>query len=126
MRPAEVSKGPSFILSIAEVNECRILTDRFCPMNGRYVGGLGLSDHLIDGRKIQAVAIVINYIRLSPALDVRFSDRDSDEVETLKLIAIQYGGPKSIRFDQGPEFISKDFDVTAYQHDVVLDFSKPD
>lgn len=84
-----------------------------------------LSDQLFDGRKIRVLSIVDNFTRLSPALDVRFSYRGSDVVETLERIAAQYGRPKRIRVDQGPEFISKDLDLWAYQHDVVLDFSRP-
>lgn len=84
-----------------------------------------LSDQLFDGRKIRVLSIVDNFTRLSPALDVRFSYRGSDVVETLEQIAGQHGRPKRIRVDQGPEFISKDLDLWAYQHDVVLDFSRP-
>jgi putative transposase len=33
--------------------------------------------------------------------------------------------PKSIRVDQGSEFISRDLDLWAYQRGVILDFSRP-
>ena len=36
-----------------------------------------------------------------------------------------FGYPKSIRADNGPEFISRDLDLWAYQNDVILDFSRP-
>ena len=84
-----------------------------------------LSDQLFDGRKIRVLSIVDNYTRLSPALDVRFSYRGGDVVDTLERMAGQYGRSKRVRVDQGPEFISKDLDLWAYQHDVVLDFSRP-
>jgi putative transposase len=84
-----------------------------------------LSDQLFDGRKIRVLSIVDNFTRVSPALDVRTSYRGADVVETLDRIAAEYGRPKRIRLDNGPEFISKDLDVWAYQHDVVLDFSRP-
>jgi putative transposase len=35
------------------------------------------------------------------------------------------GYPKSIRVDQGSEFISRDLDLWAYQRAVILDFSRP-
>ena len=35
------------------------------------------------------------------------------------------GYPKTIRVDQGSEFISRDLDLWAYQKDVELDFSRP-
>ena len=84
-----------------------------------------LSDQLFDGHKVRVLSIVDNFSRLSPALDVRFSYRGSDVVDTLERIAAEYGRPKRVRVDNGPEFISKDLDLWAYQHDVVLDFSRP-
>ena len=33
--------------------------------------------------------------------------------------------PKTIRVDQGSEFISRDLDLWAYQKGVILDFSRP-
>ena len=33
--------------------------------------------------------------------------------------------PKMIRCDNGPEFVSRDLDLWAYQRDVTLDFSRP-
>ena len=35
------------------------------------------------------------------------------------------GYPKTIRVDQGSEFISRDLDLWAYANDVTLDFSRP-
>lgn len=35
------------------------------------------------------------------------------------------GYPKTIRVDQGSEFVSCDMDLWAYQRGVVLDFSRP-
>ena len=84
-----------------------------------------LSDQLFDGHKIRVLSIVDNFTRVSPALDVRTSYRGADVVETLDRIAATYGRPQRIRLDNGPEFISKDLDLWAYQHDVVLDFSRP-
>jgi putative transposase len=84
-----------------------------------------LSDQLFDGRKIRILSIIDNFSRISPALDVRMSYRGCDVVDTLERIAAEYGRPKRIRVDQGPEFISKDLDLWAYQHDVTLDFSRP-
>ena len=71
------------------------------------------------------LSIVDTFTRVSPVLDVRTSDRGYDVVETLDRIAVAHGRSKRIRLYNGPEFISEDLDLWAYQHDVVLDFSRP-
>ena len=44
---------------------------------------------------------------------------------TLERICKTIGYPKTIRVDQGSEFVSRDLDICAYQKGVVLDFSRP-
>jgi len=46
-------------------------------------------------------------------------------VQTLERVCRKIGYPKSIRVDNGSEFISRDLDLWAYQKDVILDFSRP-
>ncbi len=58
-------------------------------------------------------------------LDPRFSDRGEDIVARLGRVCDRIGYPKSIRLDQGSEFISRDMDLWAYRHGVPLDFSRP-
>ena len=36
-----------------------------------------------------------------------------------------HGYPKTLRIDNGPEFISKNLDLWAYAHKMTLDFSRP-
>ncbi len=84
-----------------------------------------LSDQLFGGRKIRVLSIVDNFTRISPALDVLHSYKGSDVVDTLERMAADYDHPRRVRVDNGPEFISKDLDLWAYQHDVMLDFSRP-
>ena len=61
----------------------------------------------------------------SPAIDVRARYTGADVVSTLKRVCSQYGVPKTIRVDNGPEFISRDLDLWAYTNGVILDFSRP-
>lgn len=84
-----------------------------------------MTTQLLDRREIQVLSIIENYAHLSPALNLRFSYRRTDVVDTLESISIQYGAPKRIRVHQGLDFISKYFDLWADQHDFVLDFSRP-
>lgn len=82
-------------------------------------------DQLATGRKIRILTVVDTYSRFSPAVDPRFSYRGEDVVRALERICREVGYPRSIRVDQGSEFISRDLDLWAYQKDVILDFSRP-
>lgn len=83
-----------------------------------------LSDQLFDGTKIRVLTIVDTFSKLSPAIDVRPRYTGADVVATLERVTRDHGFPRSIRVDQGPEFISKDLDLWAYMNGVVLDFSR--
>ena len=84
-----------------------------------------LSDQLFNGRKIRILTIVDAFSRLSPAIDVRPSYRGPDVVDTLERVTGIHGTPKTIRLDNGPEFISKALDLWAWLNGVTLDFSRP-
>ena len=84
-----------------------------------------VSDQIFDGRRIRILTIVDAFSRLSPAVDVRMRYRGSDVVDTLDRVTRQYDMPKTIRVDNGPEFISKDLGLWAYMNGVTLDFSRP-
>jgi len=68
---------------------------------------------------------VDTFTRFSPAIEPRFSFRAADVVEVLERVGLQHGFPKTIRVDQGTEFVSRDLDLWAYQRGVTLDFSRP-
>jgi len=84
-----------------------------------------MSDQLFDGRRIHILTIVDAFTRLSPAIDARHTYRGADVVGTLERVTAVYGTPKTIRVDNGPEFISKDLDLWAWMNGVTLDFSRP-
>jgi len=82
-----------------------------------------LHDQLATGRKIRVLTVVDTFSRFSPVLDARFTYRAEDVVQTLDRATIGY--PKTIRVDQGTEFVSRDLDIWAYMRGVTLDFSRP-
>lgn len=82
-------------------------------------------DQLFDGRKIRVLTIIDTFTRLTPVIDVRQSYKGLDVVATLERAIHEAGLPKTIRVDNGPEFISKDLDLWAFVRGVTLDFSRP-
>ncbi len=82
-------------------------------------------DQLVTGEKLRILTVVDTWSRFSPATDPRRSYRGEDVVRTLEQICRSTGYPKTIRVDQGSEFISRDLDLWAYQKGVTLDFSRP-
>jgi putative transposase len=82
-------------------------------------------DQLSTGRKLRVLTIVDTFSRFSPAVDPRFSYRAEDVVATLDRVCAVIGFPKTIRVDQGSEFISRDLDLWAYANGVTLEFSRP-
>ena len=82
-------------------------------------------DNLATGHKLRILTVIDTYTRFVPIIDPRLSYKGQDVVQTLEAACRKHGYPKSIRVDNGPEFISKDLDLWAYQNDVTLDFSRP-
>jgi putative transposase len=82
-------------------------------------------DQLAMGKKVRVLTVVDIFSKFSPVVDPRFSYRAEDVVATLEQVCGKIGYPKTIRVDQGSEFVSRDLDLWAYAHDVTLDFSRP-
>ena len=59
------------------------------------------------------------------AIHVSQRIRGIEVVEVLEKVVLEHGKPKTIRVDNGPEFISKDVDLWAYWNKVKLDVSRP-
>jgi len=82
-------------------------------------------DQLATGRKLRVLTVVDTFSRFVPVIDPKFSYRGEDVVATLDHVCRQIGYPKTIRVDNGSEFISRDTDLWAYRRGVILDFSRP-
>ena len=67
-------------------------------------------DQLATGKKLRILTVVDTFSRYVPVLDARFRYRGEDVVATLDRVCRRTGYPKTIRVDQGSEFISRDMD----------------
>ncbi len=84
-----------------------------------------VADRLSDGRAFRLLTLVDNFSRISPAIEVDFSLTGKRVVEVLEQMKLRHGLPKTIKVDQGSEFISKVMDEWAHRHQVKLEFSRP-
>ena len=82
-------------------------------------------DQLATGQKLRVLAVVDVFSRFLPVLDARFDYRPEDVVLTLGRTCVATGTLRTIRVDQGSEFISRDLDLWAYANNVTLDSSRP-
>jgi putative transposase len=84
-----------------------------------------VSDALFDGRRLRALTVVDTYTREALAIEVDQGIRGEQVVETMARLLMVRGAPRTIRVDNGPEFVSKALDRWAYENRVTLDFSRP-
>lgn len=84
-----------------------------------------VADRLLDGRAFRIWTLVDNFSRVSPASEADFSLTGKRVVEVLERLKFGYGSPKTIKVDNGSEFISKVLDDWAHRNNVKLDFSRP-
>ena len=82
-------------------------------------------DQLATGKKIRVLTVVDTFSRYVPVLDPRFSYRAEGIVRTPEQVCPKIGYPKTVRVDQGSEFISRDLDLWAYTKGITLEFSRP-
>ena len=67
-------------------------------------------DYLTDGRKLRTLNIIDAYTREGLAIEVDSSLPAARVVVALDRLVWEYGLPKSLRVDNGPEFISMALD----------------
>lgn len=85
-----------------------------------------VADALFDGRKIRCLTIVDKYSRKCMAIEVGQGLKGTDVVSALEELRLfQQAMPRKIQVDNRSEFISKDVDRWAYEHQVELVFSRP-
>jgi len=82
-------------------------------------------DSTSTGRRFRALAVVDDYSRECPALEVDSSIPGARVVDVLDRLAEMRGLPEVITMDNGPEFASRTLDEWAYRRGVKLNFIRP-
>jgi putative transposase len=84
-----------------------------------------VADNLFDGRKLRMLTVVDCFTRECLAIHVGQSLKGDDVVKVVEAVAEQRGAPKTVKTDNGSEFISRAMDKWAYERGVEIDFSRP-
>ena len=84
-----------------------------------------VSDSTVIGRRFRALAIVDDYSRECPAIEVDTSLGGARVVGVLERLAETWGLPEVITVDNGPEFAGKVMDEWAYRRGIKLSFIRP-
>lgn len=84
-----------------------------------------VADALFDGRRFRALTVVDNFTKESLAIEVDQQLKGDDVVAVMERLRHQRDLPKRIQNDNGSEFISIVMDRRAYDHGVVMDYSRP-
>jgi len=84
-----------------------------------------VADSIVTGRRFRALAIVDDYSRECPAIEVDTSLGGARVVSVLERLAETRGLPRVITTDNGPEFTGRALDEWAYLKGVQLNFIRP-
>lgn len=84
-----------------------------------------IQDSFWSGRKFRCLSIVDTFTKECVVLEVDTSLTGLRVTRVLEYLGKIHGLPKSIRVDNGPEFISQVLDEWAHRRGVKLDFIRP-
>ena len=84
-----------------------------------------VADSIVTGRRFRALAIVDDYPRECPAIEVDTSLGGARVVSVLERLEEVRGLPEVITMDNGPEFAGRSLDEWAYRKGVKLNFIRP-
>ncbi|MGA2548004.1 MAG: IS3 family transposase [Rectinemataceae bacterium] len=84
-----------------------------------------VSDTLHDGGRFRVFTLIDTHSRMALCLQARASMTGSMITQFLDQALVEYGKPRRIRCDNGPEFVGKALDQWCYQNEIELYFIKP-
>ena len=84
-----------------------------------------MQDSLFTGRKFRTFNVLDDFNREALAIEVDTSLPSSRVIRTLEQVISERGKPKEIRMDNGPEFISKEFELWCQENQIKLRYIQP-
>jgi len=84
-----------------------------------------MHDATVDGRKLKFLNVIDDAMRYSVAVRVAGSIPASQVIATLEQAIAEYGAPRKIRVDNGPEFRSNIFIRWAFRNKIQVQFIEP-
>jgi len=84
-----------------------------------------MSDSLVSGRKFRTFNVLDDFNREVLAIEIAISIPAVRIIRVLEEIISWRGKPRSIRVGNGPEFVSKAFEVWCKNNDIVLNYIQP-
>lgn len=84
-----------------------------------------MQDCLLTGRKFRTFNVLDDFNREALAIEIDTSLPSSRVIRTLEQIIIERGKPQKIRMDNGPEFISKEFELWCNSNQILLQYTQP-
>jgi putative transposase len=84
-----------------------------------------VTDSIVTGRRFRALAIIDDYSRECPAIEVDTSLGGARVVSVLERLAETRGLPEVITMDNGPEFAGRHLDEWAFRKGIKLNFIRP-
>jgi putative transposase len=84
-----------------------------------------MHDATVGGRKLKFLNVIDDATRYSVAIRVAGSISAARVIEYLEEVIVEYGAPKKIRVDNGPEFRSNSFIRWAFHNKIQVQFIEP-
>lgn len=84
-----------------------------------------MSDVLTNQRKFRTLNVIDDFNREAIAVEVAHSMPAVRVTGLLEQIICEQGKPKCIRVDNGPEFISKEFNIWCKGNDIEIQYTQP-
>ena len=120
------SRTPAAAACACATPRQRGASDGACAGDGNQIWSMDfVSDALFDERRLRALTLLDVFTREALAIKVDKGIGGEQVATILDAVLTTRPAPQRIRVDNGSEFVSNALDRWAYEHGVMLDFSRP-